>query len=91
MGFCLGIYIVVAFVGIYSYGDFLQGDIFVNIGEVQSWESYVLRGFFLIVISTHTPFIIFIGKESLLTIIAQIMIVKESEEEMSQNGSVLVE
>lgn len=58
------------FVSLYSFGIHIQGDVLLNVEEVTAWESYVLRGIFLLVISTHTPFIIFIGKESLLALVA---------------------
>jgi len=82
MGFCYLVYMLVGLVGIYSYGNFLQGDIFLNIGMQQSWESYSLRVFFLIVISTHIPFIMFVGKEALLTLIAQIFFQEEGEDDL---------
>lgn len=58
------------FISVYSFGIHIHGDILQNVEEVEEWESYVLRVIFLLVMSTHTPFIFFIGKESLLAIIA---------------------
>ena len=56
-------------VSIYSFGSKIEGDVLVNVEEVEEWESFVLRVIFLLVMSTHTPFIFFIGKESLLALL----------------------
>ena len=55
----------------------VQGDILANVNEVPSWISYVLRAIFIIVISTHTPFIFFLGKEGMLVILAQILVIND--------------
>lgn len=62
------------FVTLYSFGSDIDGDALNNLQDVSHWESYVLRGIFLLVISTHTPFIFFIGKESVLAIVALIVL-----------------
>ena len=67
--FCFLIYMMVLFVSIYSFGTKIEGDVLLNVEEVDEWESFILRVVFLLVMSTHTPFIFFIGKESLLAII----------------------
>lgn len=59
---------LVMFVSVYSFGIHIKGDVLLNVEEVEEWESYVLRAIFLLVISTHTPFIFFVGKESVLTV-----------------------
>ena len=56
------------FVSMYSFGIQVKGDVLLNVEEVDEWESYLLRAIFLLVMATHTPFIYFIGKESLLAI-----------------------
>lgn len=60
---------MVMFVSVYSFGVHIKGDVLNNVEEVEEWESYVLRGIFLLIMITHTPFIFFIGKESLLALI----------------------
>lgn len=72
IGFCFIIYMLVMFISLYSFGIHVEGDVLVNVEGVSVWESYVLRGIFLLVISTHTPFIFFIGKESILALLALI-------------------
>jgi hypothetical protein len=74
MGFSFIIYMVVGIVSIYSFGNNTDGNVMNNICLIPSWDSYVLRSFFLVVIATHTPFIMFVGKEALLTLIAQMTI-----------------
>ena len=66
--FCFIIYMLIMFISIYSFGIHIRGDVLQNVEEVEEWESFVLRAIFLLVMSTHTPFIFFIGKESLLAI-----------------------
>lgn len=70
MGFCLIIYLSIGLLSIYAFGYALEGNVLDNISRMPTWESYVLRGIFLLVISTHTPFVFFVGKEALLTLIA---------------------
>ena len=74
MGFSCLIYISIMFVTLYSFGSDINGDVLNNLHDVSHWESYVLRAIFLLVISTHTPFIFFIGKESVLAIVALIVL-----------------
>ena len=70
VGFCFVIYMCIMFISLYSFGLHIHGDVLQNVEEVTEWESYVLRGLFLLVMSTHTPYIFFIGKESLLAMFA---------------------
>lgn len=54
------------FSGLYTFGVEIKGDVLQNLSTVTTWESYVLRAIFLLVMLTHTPFVFFIGKESVL-------------------------
>lgn len=89
IGFCFIIYMCVMFISLYSFGIHIKGDVLLNVEEVTAWESYVLRGIFLLVISTHTPFIFFIGKESLLALIALCLISKE-QKKIERNESAFI-
>jgi len=62
------------FISLYSFGIHIHGDVLENVELVKAWESYVLRSIFLLVMATHTPFIFFIGKESILAMFALCMI-----------------
>jgi amino acid permease len=86
IGFCFIIYMCVMFVSLYSFGTHIKGDVLLNVEDVTEWESYILRVIFLLVISTHTPFIFFIGKEAVLSFVALIYIRKRNtpEEHMEQ-------
>ena len=66
MGFSFIIYVCIMFSGLYVFGLAIKGDVLVNVSEMNSWESYVLRSIFLLIMMTHTPFVFFIGKESVL-------------------------
>lgn len=85
IGFCFIIYTIVMFVSLYSFGVDIQGDVLVNVESVTVWESYVLRAIFLLVMATHTPFIFFIGKESVLAIVALLYIRGDMKQEIDQS------
>ena len=57
MAFWFIIYICVMFVSLYSFGSDVDGDVLNNLRDINHWEAYILRGIFLLVITTHTPFI----------------------------------
>lgn len=66
--------IPVAFASIYLYGSNIKTDILQNFGIVKTtWETYLLRIFFIIVVVCHIPFIFFVGKECFLTIVDEIL------------------
>jgi len=54
------------FSGLYTFGTSIQGDVLDSLGDISSWESFVLRSIFALIMLTHTPFVFFIGKESVL-------------------------
>lgn len=67
-------YLPVAFFGVYLYGSSVERDIFRNVAEGDiTWQSYVLRFAFLIVLAAHIPFIFFAGKECFLMIIDEMI------------------
>jgi hypothetical protein len=68
----LTIYVAVSFVAIYMFGSAIKSDILENVAmEGGTWEAYLLRSLFLIVIACHIPFVFFAGKESFLIIIEE--------------------
>ena len=85
IGFCFVIYMIIMFISLYSFGVTINGDVLMNVEEVSAWESYVLRAIFLLVISTHTPFIIFIGKESLLALVALIYFRNQTDDKIGES------
>lgn len=89
MSFCFIIYVLIMFIALYSFGFNVNGDVLENVEEVKAWESYVLRVLFLLVLATHLPFIFFVGKESVLAIIALIYIRGDAQREI--NRSIFVE
>ena len=66
MGFAFVIYVWMMFSGLYTFGTSIQGDVLDSLGDISSWESFVLRSIFALIMLTHTPFVFFIGKESVL-------------------------
>lgn len=61
------------FLSIYMFGSAIHSSVLDNIGEERrEWESYILRGAFLLVIGCHIPFVFFAGKEGLLIIIDEL-------------------
>lgn len=85
IGFCFVIYMCIMFVSLYTFGIHIKGDVLQNVEEVTAWESYILRAIFLLVMSTHTPFIFFIGKESLLALIALCWANKKTEQDLQDS------
>lgn len=58
----------VSFIVVYKYGA-LQSDFFTNMDNATSWEAYVIKIAFMIVIGCHIPFMFFCAKESFLCMI----------------------
>jgi len=85
MLFCFVIYTMIIFVSLYSFGVDIQGDVLENVEGVRVWESYVLRAIFLLVMAAHTPFIFFIGKGSVIAIVALLYIRGGRQEEIDQS------
>ena len=64
------IYFAVSLVSIFMFGSSISADILDNVGaEGGTWESYVLRAAFVIVVACHIPFVFFAGKEAFLIVI----------------------
>ena len=72
LGFWFVIYMAITFIGLYSFGVQIKGNCLDNVTDLDVWQAYIMRVTFLIVISWQTPFIFFVGKESLLEMIALI-------------------
>jgi hypothetical protein len=77
MIFIWSFYVIVGFVGIYSFGIKLDTNMLVNIGVDYTDnvypEAFVMQALFIIILSCHIPFVFFAGKESLLIIIDELM------------------
>ncbi|CAI2363499.1 unnamed protein product [Moneuplotes crassus] len=98
MIFCFLIYVLIMFTGLYNFGVNIRGDVLVNVSMLRSWESYVIRVIFLLIMITHTPFVFFVGKESVLCFAVLIntaikneekedkyaIMIDENEEDLSQ-------
>jgi hypothetical protein len=55
------------------FGSTIQKDVFENVGNVKgSWETIVSRIAFLVIIGCHIPYIFFVGKTSILSIVDEI-------------------
>ena len=78
IGVCMIIYITVGFLGVYLFGVQTEGNVLLNFNGIPTWPSYVLRCCFSVVICIHTPFVLFVGKEALLSIIGQIILVENN-------------
>jgi amino acid permease len=91
IGFCFVIYMCIMFVSLYSFGIDIDGDVLKNVEDVSAWESYILRVIFLLVMTTHTPFIFFIGKESLIALVALLYVRGRKEEEDLNNSHYVFE
>jgi len=82
--FCLLIYTCIIFTGLYNFGVHIEGDVLANVSIVKSWESYVIRFIFLLIMMSHTPFTFFIGKEAVLCL--AVLIYNIFKKEKSQDG-----
>lgn len=89
MSFCCSVYVCVGLIGIFTFGYKLieHGNVIDLYSFMPTWESYTMRFILLVLFVTHTPFIFFIGKEAMLTIIAQTFYVKNDEEPVYHKGS----
>lgn len=72
---CIVIYVTVGIVGLLAYGSNIAGDIMQNISEDKNKtvSNFILMGMFMIIAAMHIPIVFYIGKESLLIIIDEIM------------------
>lgn len=72
------IYLAAGFLGVFLFGAKTEGNILLNFNGISTWPSYVLRCCFSVVICIHTPFVLFVGKEALLSILGQILLVQNN-------------
>lgn len=72
---CFVIYVTVGIVGVLAFGSDLKGDIMENISsqKPQSWSNYVLMFMFMMIAAMHIPIVFYIGKESILIIVDEIL------------------
>jgi amino acid permease len=73
------IYILAGFLGVFLFGAKMEGNVLKNFDSIPTLPSYILRCCFAVVIILHTPFVFFVGKESLLSIIGQIILVENNK------------
>ncbi len=67
------IYIVLAILYVYSYGSAIFENLLDNMTSKNGyWDTYVLRGSFLVMISCHIPFVFFYGREQFMIIIDEL-------------------
>lgn len=72
------IYMSVAVICLFMFGDEMESSVLINIGEARNsadkeyWEAYMVQVAFMIVLVCHIPFIFFAGKEGLLIIIDEL-------------------
>lgn len=78
---------MIMFISLYTFGINVHGDVLENVEHVTVWESYVLRAVFLFLMATHLPFIFFVGKDSLLSIIALMYVKDDITTEIIKNIS----
>ena len=69
---CLIVYLVVSFVGVFSFGTNVSSNILENLDKINNVLSYMLLIFFLIISAMHIPVIFYLGKESILIVVDEI-------------------
>jgi len=80
LGLCMTgcIYVTLASISIFMFGDELESQVLLNIGEARTpegkpyWEAYIVQISFSVVLTCHIPFIFCSGKEALLIIIDEL-------------------
>ena len=72
------IYLIVALISMYMFGETLETNVLINIGDARKadgglfWEAYVTQIAFMLLLLCHIPFVFFAGKEGLLIIIDEL-------------------
>ena len=92
------IYIIVCLLAVYSFGSSLlqTSNVLDSVSAVETWESYVLRVFYMVISAAHIPFIFYPGKEAGLVLLAElkdgaISKMREKEQEQAETNRMLAE
>lgn len=73
MGFCFVIYMSISIISVLAFGTEIKSDVLLNLGVYSDFLTIILMIMFMIIAAMHIPIVFFVGKDSLLIIIDELV------------------
>ena len=71
--FCTTVYVAASLVSLLKFGNALEGNVLVNVGDLTGALSIIIDIVFLFIAMMHIPIVLFVGKEAVLIIVDEIL------------------
>jgi amino acid permease len=71
--FVMIVYVIVSVVALLKFGTGLEDNMLKNVSSMNGWIPIVISFVFLIIVAMHIPIVLFVGKESLLIMLDELM------------------